>query len=92
MKKKKTGKKKRPRGQVIVAPNGPRGRHGWTVKAGVLMAATFPTQAKAIDHAVKYCKSMLRQTGWLSELTIKGRNGRVRDKRTYGEDPERTKG
>lgn len=27
-----------------------------------------------------------------SELTIKGKNGKIQDRRTYGEDPRRSKG
>ena len=84
-------KLKRTRGQVVVGPNGLRARYGWKV-TGPFVTAAFSTKVKAIDFAVKYCKQMLRQTGWLSELTIKGRDGRIRDKRTYGQDPERTKG
>lgn len=43
--------------------------------------ATFDTQREAIDHG----KSIARNQG--SELLIHGRNGKIRDRNSYGNDP-----
>lgn len=52
------------------------------------LRAYYITQKFAIDAAVTLCKSRLKHYGQLSELHIKGRNGKVRDARTYGKDPQ----
>ena len=56
------------------------------------LRAAFATQKGAIAAAVTLCHSRLRNFGQLSELQIKGRNGKIRDSRTYGRDPRKVKG
>lgn len=51
----------------------------------------FKTQGAAITAMAKWCRARLR-CGELSELIIKGENGKIRDSRTYGKDPPGTKG
>ena len=48
--------------------------------------STHKTQAEATVAARRIAKKNE------SELLIHGRNGRIRDRRTYGRDPRRTKG
>ncbi len=43
--------------------------------------AVYPTQAKAIDRARDIAKNQK------SEVVIHGRNGQIRDKDSYGNDP-----
>ncbi len=52
----------------------------------------FDTQACAIEAGAMTCRLRLKQHGLLSELKIMGRNGKIRDSRTYGRDPVATKG
>ncbi|MCP4654834.1 MAG: DUF2188 domain-containing protein [bacterium] len=61
---------------------------GWAVKgAGNSRATTVHrTQKAAINRAVKIAK------GEHSEVVIHGRDGRIRDKNSYGNDPYPPKG
>ena len=52
----------------------------------------FNTQEESIETGVDVCQAMLKFEGQWSELFIKNRWGRIRDKRTYGGDPKRIKG
>lgn len=56
---------------------------GWAVKGAGSTRATrvFPTQREAIDAG----REIARRKG--SELLIHGRDGRIREKNTYGKDP-----
>jgi len=71
------------KGQHVV-PSGGK----WSVReAGSSRASrTFSTQDEAIEAAKKIAKS----EG--TELYIHGTNGRIRDRRSYGNDPARSKG
>ncbi len=51
--------------------------------------STHMPMARAIPRALRFAWTDLRIR---SELTIKDRHGDIQDKRTYGEDPRRTKG
>ncbi|HYF54259.1 MAG TPA: DUF2188 domain-containing protein [Salinarimonas sp.] len=70
-------------GQHVV-PNGNR----WSVrKAGAARASgTFTTQEEAISRA----KEIARSQG--TELFIHGRDGRIRERNSYGRDPLPPKG
>jgi hypothetical protein len=71
------------KGQHVV-PNGGK----WSVrKAGAARATgTFSTQSEAIQEARKIAKNQG------SELYIHGRDGRIRERDSYGSDPKRSKG
>lgn len=71
------------KGQHVV-PNG----GGWSVrKAGSSRASgTFSTQGEAIERA----RDIARNQG--SELYIHGRDGRIRERDSYGNDPHPPKG
>jgi hypothetical protein len=71
-------------GDVHVVPS----ESGWRVGVeGTTRArSTHKTQAEA----AKAARQIARKNK--SELLIHGRNGRVRDRSTYGRDPRRTKG
>lgn len=71
------------KGQHVVP--GPK---GWSVrKAGASRASgTFATQKEAIASARKIAKKQK------AELYIHGRDGRIRERNTYGNDPFPPKG
>lgn len=71
------------KGQHVV-PNGNR----WSVrKAGASRASgTFSTQSEAISRARELAKSQS------TELYVHGRDGRIRDRQSYGNDPFPPKG
>jgi hypothetical protein len=71
------------KGQHVV-PNGGK----WSVrKAGATRATgTFSTQGEAIQEARKIAKNQG------TELYIHGRDGRIRERDCYGNDPRRHKG
>ncbi len=65
----------------------PRGE-GWSVRAaGATRASnTFSTQGEAVAHA--RAKAVENRT----ELYVHGRDGRIRERRSYGNDPYPPKG
>lgn len=68
-----------------VVPN-PEG--GWDVKAGGSKKATknYGLKSKAIDRARKISQN---KSG---ELFIHGKNGRIQNRDSHGNDPKKTKG
>lgn len=64
------------------------GNGGWNVKgAGNTRAtANFGTQAEAINKATQIAKNQN------SEMFIHGRNGQIRERNSYGNDPFPPKG
>ena len=64
------------------------GDKGWRVEieGSDRPCSTHKTQSEA----AKAARTIARNNK--SELIIHGRNGRVRDRSTYGKDPRRTKG
>lgn len=58
-------------------------KDGWAVKSeGSSKASVIkPTQDKAIKEAIKIAKNQK------SEVVIHGRDGKIRDKDSYGKDP-----
>ena len=79
----------KPRDRVEVCPNG----KFWKVtRNGDPLADECRTQQDAIELAVRVCKHRWKEFQQPAELFIKGRNGKVRDSRTYGRDPRNVKG
>lgn len=78
----------------IVGPRRKVDKHlsPWVLTFNSAFVAAFSTQASAIDHAVCLARHRLAETGRVSELRIKGKDGKIRDSRTYGRDPRGTKG
>ena len=66
----------------------PDGNGGWNVKGEGNSKATanFNTKADAINKAVQISKNQQ------SEMFIHGRNGQIRERNTYGNDPFPPKG
>ena len=65
----------------------PRGGH-WSVRStgASRVSATFATQ----DEAINVARARARAQG--TELYIHGRDGRIRERNFYGDDPLPTKG
>jgi len=65
----------------------------WKVFAGAELLSEHPTQRKAVAAAAKWCRAEAL-AGKLLTLKIKGRNGQIRDDRTYprASDPKRSRG
>ena len=61
---------------------------GWAVKkaGGQRATSVHKTQREAIDRGIDIAKSNK------SELIIHGRNGKIREKNSYGDDPFPPKG
>ena len=73
-----------PKNQHVV----PDGIGGWNVKGAGNSKATanFNTQAEAINRATQIAQNQN------SELLIHGRNGQIRERNSYGNDPFPPKG
>ncbi|MEQ8401671.1 MAG: DUF2188 domain-containing protein [Roseitalea porphyridii] len=71
------------KGQHVV-PNGSK----WSVRrSGASRASgTYPTQAEAVDRA----RDLAKNQG--TELYVHGRDGRIRERNSYGSDPYPPKG
>lgn len=61
---------------------------GWAVKGAgnERYTAHFDTQAEAIERAMEIAKN------YKSELLIHGEDGEIRERNTYGDDPNPPKG
>jgi hypothetical protein len=68
----------KPSKHVVPSPSG-----GWAVKnSGAVRASkTFDTQLQAVGYAMTAAKKIH------TELYIHGRDGTIKDKRSYGHDP-----
>ena len=75
-----------------VGPSGKSARRPWRVTRDREVVSYSDTQRDAILLAVLLCRKRLAEIGQASELFIKGRDGKVREARTYGADPRGVKG
>lgn len=64
----------------------------WKLTRNGDVLAYHDTQKAAIDNGVMLCRNRLKLLGKLAELQIKGKDGQIKDTRTYGDDPRETKG
>ena len=68
------------------------GFNRWKATREGEVIGTFRTQGEAIMVAVTTARCAWKLSGTLATLKIKGRDGKIRDERTYGADPTTTKG
>ena len=68
------------------------GSIGWVVTRNKFVKTRRFFKFRAVEFAVNECNADLDQYGIHSELFIKGRNGKILDCRTYGNDPPKVKG
>ncbi|MGP3778799.1 DUF2188 domain-containing protein [Halanaerobium saccharolyticum] len=66
----------------------PTSNNEWGVKGenNKKLTAKFKTQKEAINHGKEICKNQK------SELLVHGKNGRIRKRNSYGNDPFPPKG
>lgn len=69
-----------------------RRNHRWYASVKGRKNLEYLTQELAITATARHCRSRWREHQEPHEMIIKGRNGRIRDNRTYGNDPLGTKG
>jgi hypothetical protein len=67
-------------------------RMPWVLTFNRTYVVDFPTQAGAVSYSASVARYRLNETGRVSELQIKGKDGQIKDCRTYGRDPKGTKG
>ena len=65
---------------------------GWAIYRGRVWQGRSRLKRGAVAMAARFCRFCLTNSGELSELTIKRKDGTIQDKRTYGADPRSTKG
>ncbi|WP_339830179.1 DUF2188 domain-containing protein [uncultured Arenimonas sp.] len=58
----------------------------WKASWKGVAAVRYPTQGAAIT-AISAALRACEKAGILGELIIKGKDGQIRDNRTYGQDP-----
>lgn len=75
-----------PRAQVK------EGERDWRVTRNGDVLTYSDTQREAIDLVVLLARKRWMEQGQTAELVIKGANGKIRDTRTYGNDPRSIKG
>lgn len=76
----------------IVCPAGANAPRAWKVERNGEICSYHDMQIAAIDTAVLLCRNRLKMLGKTAELQIHGKDGQIKDKRTYGDDPEATRG
>lgn len=86
--------RERERYEVLPTPDAlvEAGERAWTSTRDGEVLTRMDTQQEAVDLTVRVCRLRLKFNGRTSELVIKGTDGRIRDSRTYGDDPESTPG
>jgi len=70
----------------------PSGRLGWAVVCDGILKARYLFQFLAIADARRLCRAAWQEWGLKSELIVKRRDGRIRIKDSYGDDPKETVG
>ncbi len=64
----------------------------WKVLRNGLEQGVFLFKYRAVQSASDFCRREWDFDKQPSELYIKGRNGKIQDARTYGDDPRGTPG
>lgn len=68
------------------------GRRPWRLTRNREVLAWADTQREVIETAVLLARHRLAERGQTAELVIKGTDGKIRDARTYGDDPRSIRG
>lgn len=84
----------RERYEVLPTPQAlvEAGEREWTITRDGEVLARMTNQQDAVNLAQRVCRLRLGLMRRTAELVIKGTDGRIRDSRTYGDDPEHIKG
>lgn len=81
-----------PRDRYTVGPSPKGAAKPWSLDRDGDVLGDFDTQEAGIEAARTVCRYRLSVLGRNAELQIKGRDGKVREADTYGDDPESSKG
>lgn len=68
------------------------GQRDWRVTRNGDVLTYSDTQREGIELVATLANRRWREQGQTAELVIKGTDGRIRDSRTYGDDPRSIKG
>lgn len=69
----------------------PNAEGGWSVTRDRIVTGHFDRKADAVQDAAAAGRKLWK-AGQPAQLFIKGRNGRIQDERTYGNDPRNIPG
>lgn len=75
-----------------VTPAGDNAPRAWVLRRNGDVLSYADTQQAAIDTGVLLARNRLKLLGKTAELQVHGKDGQIKDKRTYGDDPTETKG
>lgn len=64
---------------------------GWSITRDRVVIGTCDRKADAVRYGADRGRAAWKR-GQRAQLFIKGMDGRIQDERTYGRDPERSKG
>lgn len=64
----------------------------WTATLGGVLIDASENKAELVKRQALWRSHDFKHCGQRSELFIKGANGKIQDKRTYGDDPRSIKG
>lgn len=76
----------------IAGPAGDQAPRAWKLTRNGDLLSYHDTQKAAVDSGVGLCRNRLSVLGKLAELQIRGKDGQIKDTRTYGDDPASIKG
>lgn len=76
----------------VVCPAGKNAPRAWKLLRDDQVCSYHDTQAAAIETGVLLCRNRLKLLKRNAEMKIMGKDGKIRDSRTYGDDPVETKG
>lgn len=76
----------------VVCLSGDNAPRAWKLMRDGEVCSYHDTQEAAIETGVMLCNGRLKSLGKNAELKIMGEDGKIRDSRTYGDDPPGIKG
>ncbi|HSD16794.1 MAG TPA: DUF2188 domain-containing protein [Thermomonas sp.] len=80
------------RDRYTVGPSPKGAAKPWTLDRDGDVLGEWDTQEDAIDAARTVCRYRLKVLGRNAELQIKGKDGKVREADTFGDDPKASEG
>lgn len=75
-----------------ITPAGKDAEHPWVLRRDSDVLGYFDTQDAAAEAGRTVARYRLKVLGKLGELQVHGKDGRIRLKDTFGDDPVETKG
>ena len=75
-----------------ITPAGKDAENPWVLRRDSDVLGYFDTQDAAAEAGRTVARYRLKVLGKLGELQIRGKDGQIKDTRTYGDDPASIKG